>query len=278
LHHYLLLTFAVASVAMPPRSVAALPFRWPFNGPLVGDTCRWQAGAIDFYAHLPPPRPANPVPLWEPAATDKLEPTPLAATRYICWAGAGSGETVTTLEFSAPAWSLQLPSPALPPPTAKVWPDVAFSPGDVQETRTGDTRTGTLLFGLRAGSDAGLSGSIHGEPQTTAAARLLAALLNHHDERVRLETVRKLGRFRLAGAVDPLVGALEGDPSAAVREAAAESLAQLEAPGAVSVLRRVAQRDSDLDVRRAAVNAMEALQPRRTLPSKRAVTSSSAPR
>jgi len=84
--------------------------------------------------------------------------------------------------------------------------------------------------------------------------------LEHQEERIRLDSVIHLGRFRACG--DDLAILLKADPSPVVREAAATSLAQVGDPAALLALQWAAEHDSDRDVRRTARFAAEILQGR----------------
>jgi HEAT repeat protein len=80
------------------------------------------------------------------------------------------------------------------------------------------------------------------------------------EERVRLEAVTQLGRMKSVRMVDPLAATLAGDPSPAVREAAARALALIGSPSAMPALIRAAQVDQSHDVRRTAQFAIEIIQ------------------
>jgi len=86
--------------------------------------------------------------------------------------------------------------------------------------------------------------------------------LTSPDERVRLDAVSQLGRSKSAKAVDPLAATLAGDPSAAVREAAAKGLGLIGSPTAMPALRRAAQQDGSDHVRRTAQFSIEIIQAR----------------
>lgn len=82
------------------------------------------------------------------------------------------------------------------------------------------------------------------------------------DERIRTDSVAKLGKLRSPRAIDPLAATLSGDRSPAVREAAARALGLIGSPQALPALQYAAQSDSDRDVRRSAQFSVEVIQSR----------------
>jgi HEAT repeat protein len=81
----------------------------------------------------------------------------------------------------------------------------------------------------------------------------------------RIDAVQHLTRLRGPRAVDGLAATLAGDPSPAVRQAAARGLGITGAPRGLPSLQRAAAYDPDLNVRRSAQLALEVVQslPRR---------------
>jgi HEAT repeats/PXPV repeat (3 copies) len=84
--------------------------------------------------------------------------------------------------------------------------------------------------------------------------------LGNADERIRSQSVIELGRMRAYRAADPLAATLAGDPSPAVREAAARALALIGSRQALPALQRAALADADHDVRHSAQFAIEMIQ------------------
>jgi hypothetical protein len=84
-------------------------------------------------------------------------------------------------------------------------------------------------------------------------------LLNGAEDRVRADAAVQLGRMKATRAVQPLTQMLNGDRSAAVREAAARALGLIEAPSSLTALQHAAQADDDHEVRHSAQFAAESI-------------------
>jgi HEAT repeat protein len=84
-------------------------------------------------------------------------------------------------------------------------------------------------------------------------------LLNGPEDRVRADAAVQLGRMKATRAVQPLTQMLNGNRSAAVREAAARALGLIEAPSSLPALQHAAQADDDRDVRHSAQFAAESI-------------------
>jgi hypothetical protein len=212
---------------------------WPFSGPLhaASESGPQPGAAFDFYWYLPAPAKRKP-----PYVVTRFAPHELPEHRD-CYLLEWRPYRADRL--------LVLPAPVSPPPLALV---VVYR----VEGSASDSRSGSLLFGLTAQSDAGLRGPILDIVQPHA--RLLP--LTHPDERVRYHTALQLGRTNALYAVGPLRASLAGDPSPAVREAAARSLAILGGLAEITALQRAARDDADDDVRRTAAFAAEMIESR----------------
>jgi hypothetical protein len=84
--------------------------------------------------------------------------------------------------------------------------------------------------------------------------------LGDPDERIRVDSVLQLGHRKAERAIDPVTATLSGDPSPAVREAAARALGMIGSVKGLAGLNRAVSSDRDQDVRRSAQFAIDVIQ------------------
>jgi len=123
--------------------------------------------------------------------------------------------------------------------------------------RTGPKEFGSLLLGEEASPRVACWKMLYID--INEADHLLLDL-TAADERVRLASVKQLGRLKFLGALDALTATLSDDPSSIVREGAARALTLIGAGAALPALQQAADYDPDHNVRRTALFAVEIME------------------